>query len=166
MPNVIHHQAVRPSEVFLEIIMKPSDMAHLSIARRIFIFITVLCISLGIAFWAIGAGLVLPFMGVEVLLLYMAYRFGVRHGRKTETLSLSENELIIRKVGFGKKPEAIRLQPYCSHLDLEENPGQYMRLLLQSKGDFVEVGSLLAPEERQLLAETLRSELQKLKGAT
>tara|TARA_B100002003_G_scaffold27808_1_gene23065 strand:- start:1303 stop:1479 length:177 start_codon:yes stop_codon:yes gene_type:complete len=58
------------------------------------------------------------------------------------------------------------LQPYCSHLDLEENPGQYMRLLLQSKGDFVEVGSLLAPEERQLLAETLRSELQKLKGAT
>jgi uncharacterized membrane protein len=29
-------------------------------------------------------------MGVEVLLLYMAYRFGVRHGRKTETLSLSK----------------------------------------------------------------------------
>jgi len=41
-----------------------------------------------------------------------------------------------------------------------------MRLLLQSKGDFVEVGSLLVLEERHLLAETLRSELQKLKGAT
>ena len=89
MPNVIHHQAVRPSEVFLEISMKPRDMAHLSIARRIFIFIAVLCISFGIAFWAVGAEPVLPFMGVEVLLLYMAYRFGVRHGRKTKTLSLS-----------------------------------------------------------------------------
>ena len=152
--------------MFLEIIMKPSDMAHLSIAQRIIIFIAVLCVSLGIVFWAIGAGPVLPFMGVEVLLLYMAYRFGVRHGRKTETLSLSKNELIVRKMGFGKKPEAIRLQPYWSHLYLEENSGQYMRLLLRSKGYFVEAGYLLAPEEHQLLAETLRSELQKLKGAT
>ena len=111
MLDVIHHQADRPSEVFLGIIMKPSDMAHLSIAQRIIIFIAVLCISLGIIFWAIGAGPVLPFMGVEVLLLYMAYRFGVRHGRKTETLSLRKNELIVRKAGFGKKPR--------SHLDLE-----------------------------------------------
>ena len=115
MLDVIHHQADRPSEVFLEIIMKPSDMAHLSIAQRIIIFIAVLCISLGIIFWAIGAGPVLPFMGVEVLLLYMAYRFGVRHGRKTETLSLSKNELIVRKAGFGKKsrshPLATLLEP-------------------------------------------------------
>ncbi|MDP7600237.1 MAG: DUF2244 domain-containing protein [Rhodospirillales bacterium] len=106
MLDVIHHQADRPSEVFLEIIMKLSDMAHLSIAQRIIIFIAVLCISLGIVFWAIGAGPVLPFMGVEVLLLYMAYRFGVRHGHKTVTLSLSKNELIVRKAGFGKKPRS------------------------------------------------------------
>jgi len=165
MLDVIHLQVDRPGEVFLEIVMKPSDLSHLTIARRIFIFIAVLCISLGIAFWAIGAGPVLPFMGIEVGLLYMAYRFGVRHGRKTEILSLSENELIVRKAGFGKKHEAIRLQPYWSHLDLERNPGQYMRLLLRSKGYFIEVGSLLAPKERQLLAETLRLELQKLKGA-
>ena len=111
MLDVIHHQTDRPSEMFLGIIMKPRDMAHLSIAQRIIIFIAVLCISFGIAFWAVGAEPVLPFMGVEVLLLYMAYRFGVRHGRKTETLSLSKNELIVRKAGFGKKPR--------SHLDLE-----------------------------------------------
>tara|TARA_B100000315_G_scaffold231608_1_gene243083 strand:- start:15633 stop:16133 length:501 start_codon:yes stop_codon:yes gene_type:complete len=166
MLDVIQHKTNTPDEVFLEIIMKPSNLAHLSIARRIFIVIAVVCISLGIAFWAIGAGPVLPFVGIEVVLLYAAYRFGVNHGRKSETLSLSENDLIIRKAGFGKKLEAIRLQPYWSHLDLAENPGQHLRLSLRSKGYYIEIGSLLAPDERQLLAETLGSELQKLKGAT
>ncbi len=166
MLDVIHHQAGRPGEVFLEIVMKPSDLAHLTIARRIYIGIAVLCISLGIAFWAIGAGPVLPFMGIEVALLYMAYRFGVRHGRKTESLSLSEDELIVRKAGVGKKREAIRLQPYWSHLDIVEEPGRHARLSLRSKGYTIEIGTLLAPAERQLLAETLRAELQKLKGST
>jgi uncharacterized membrane protein len=162
-----HHDVHRPDEVFLEIIMRPSVMTQLSSVRWILGGIAFVCLALGMTFWSIGAGPVLPFMGIEIALLYAAYRFGVNHGQKIEVLSLSENDLIVRKRGQNKKNnEAIRLQPYWANLELEREHGRHMRLHLRSKGYSIEIGELLAPAERQQLASVLDVELGKLKGVT
>ena len=163
MLEITNHKTYRPEDVFLEIVMRPSTMADLGTVKWILGGIAFVCLSLGLAFWAIGAGPVMPFMVIEVALLFAAYRFGVNQGRKMEVLSLSENELIVRKIGRSR--EAIRMQPYWSTIDLSQEPGQHMQLHLRSKGYYIEVGSLLAPIERQQLADALGRALQKIKGA-
>src|SRR5690606_34391776 len=95
-----------------------------------------------------GAWPVLGFCGLEVLAVWWAFRANYRAARAHETVQLSDDELLIRRVDAKGRAEAVSLKPYWVRLALSKLPDESTRLHVVSHGREVELASQLSPAER------------------
>ena len=100
-------------------------------------------------FLALGAWPVLPFMAVDVGLLWWAFRASYRSGRAYETIVLDADDLTVRKVAADGRERRFRLEPFWARTRLERLPSGDNRLLLASRGVRVTLGQCLSPPERE-----------------
>ena len=119
----------------------------------------------GLVFLLIGAWPVLGFLGLDVLLVYLAFRASYRAARHSERVRLSENELVVERVSPHGATRQWVFQPYWVRVSVEESQGGSNVLTLASHGRTLTIGDFLSPEERVELAAALRRALQPLKGA-
>jgi uncharacterized membrane protein len=121
-----------------------------------------LSFAAGIAFLLIGAWPVLPFFGLDVLLVCVAFRASYCSGRSREEILLTRDELVIRRVAAdGRLVSEIRLNPYWVRLETErDSEGRVIRLRLASHGTRHAVADSLGPTERASLATALSRALQ------
>ena len=68
----------------------------------IFGFIFVVSFGISMAFAAFGAWLVLPFAGLEMLVLFLAFRYIERRSDDYERLTLNGDKLLLERVERGK----------------------------------------------------------------
>jgi uncharacterized membrane protein len=115
------------------------------------------CVSVG--FVLRGAWPVTPFFGVDVLLVYWAFRMNYRSARQSENLRLTENELTLDKINVYGERKRWRFQPFWLRITLEEPDEDSNRLLLTSHGRSVVIGSFLGPGERKKVALSLKDAL-------
>jgi uncharacterized membrane protein len=116
----------------------------------------------GIGFVAAGAWPVMPFFGVDVALLYLAFRCNYRRGRAMETIQLTERRLDVERVSHRGERERWRFQPFWVRVILEErDDGRGRRLLLASHGNSLALGAFLSVPERQDLADSLKAALRR-----
>lgn len=118
----------------------------------------VLALGIGAAFWWLGAPGVLPFAGVELSMLGLAFWLCFRHADDSETLTLVARELSVehrsgRQVERAVfRVEWVRVEPLHGEGSLVELSGQAQRLC---------VGRYLRPELRPALARELRLALRR-----
>jgi uncharacterized membrane protein len=108
---------------------------------------------------------VVPFLGLEVLLLYGAFRLHQRAGNACEAINLTPRALTVRRVDHWGNRTEFRFPPYWLQVNLDEPPTRRSPLELRSHGDSLTIGSFLLPEERLRLARSLRRELARLSAA-
>jgi len=143
---------------------------HTSLSPNSFVVLMVaLCIvsfGAGAAFMLAGAWPVLGFFGLDILLVYYAFRVSYQRSRMYETVRLTENELAVEKVD--PKGRAVRweFQPYWLRVGIEETPRRDATLTLRSHGKTLEIGAFLTPEEKRDVARALEIELRRLRGQT
>jgi uncharacterized membrane protein len=119
--------------------------------------IAVLSCGIGAAFAWLGAWLVLPFAGLEVLALAAAFLLNGRHAADYERFALREGKLVLeiceaeRLARYEFQPARVRLR--------ERVRGPEYRLLLCSGASEIEIGRHWDSERRQVLAQQLRREL-------
>ncbi len=135
---------------------------HRSLGRRGF-FILIGCVALinfgaGIAFWLAGAWPVLGFCGLEVLLLWLAFRYSYAQARAREFVILDGASLTIRRISARGLQKQWQLQPYWVRVECDDEPDSH-RLTLWSHGRGFNLGQFLSPAERLELAEALRDAL-------
>lgn len=118
----------------------------------------------GLAFALMGAWPVLGFFGLDVLLIYVAFKASYRSGRMHETLRLTESALVVERVGPGRRHQSWRFQPYWLRVEMDDPPEHRSQLVLASHGRRLAVGAFLAPEERLELALALRAALERLRS--
>ncbi len=102
----------------------------------------------GLRFLALGAWPVLPFMAIDVALLWWAFRASYRSGRAYETVRLDAFDLTVRKVAANGRERRFRLEPFWARARLEDLPSGDNRLSLVSRQVRVTVGHCLSPPER------------------
>jgi uncharacterized membrane protein len=146
-----------PSPIF-QAELKP----HRSLGRRGF-FLLILGVALvnfaaGLAFWIAGAWPVMGFCGLEVLLLWLAFRFSYAQARAREYVILDRSSLTIRRISARGQQQQWQLQPYWVRVECDDEPDSH-RVMLWSHGKGLSVGSFLSPGERLELAESLREAL-------
>ncbi|MFL2688551.1 MAG: DUF2244 domain-containing protein [Alphaproteobacteria bacterium] len=127
---------------------------------RILMFVAsggALCI--GIAFLVIGAWPVLGFGGIEILFLYIAFRFNYRAGRAYEKLCLTRDTLEITRVSPYGKAQKWTMEPSWLQVLMDEPPLHHSKLRLRSHGKSLIIGTFLTPEERLEVAIALRKAL-------
>lgn len=115
----------------------------------------------GFAFFLIGAWPVVGFFGLDLALIYWAFRKNYADARVYETVEVSSTDLVVHRVVKGRVPSIWRVSPYWVRIFLEapdEIDGYETcgRLILSAHGEQLEIGSFLAPAEKRSFAEALR----------
>ena len=108
------------------------------------------------AFLIHGAWPVLGFFGLDLLLLYAAFRASYRSGRMRERIFLSADDLhVIREDQKGRR-QRFSFNPYWVRVHLDRRHDDDCELSLQSHGRKLVIGAFLSPEERISLGEEIR----------
>ena len=143
-PPILHYQTVlRPHRS-----LPPRGFFFLMLAIAGVSFVT------GVAFVMMGAWPVTGFFGLDVLLLYGAFRLSYRSGRVRETLRLEGDDLTVERVSVRGEVRSWRFQAFWLRLLLIEQGPERNRLLLRSHGRELAIGGFLnAAERRELAAE-------------
>jgi len=140
---------------------------HRSLSRSGFITImsilAVMNFSAGLIFLRQGAWPILAFCGLDVAIVYWAFRSNYRAARAYETVQLSEDELLIRRVDQRGHVKRVSLQPYWAKLDMVEEHDGATHLFVRSHGRGYELARVLSPAERASFARALQDALDRLK---
>lgn len=129
-------------------------------------FIVSVSVSVGVYFWSLGAWPVFGFFGLEVFLIYGAFRLNYRYGRRFEKLAMRDNQLVFSQVSpMGTERDWV-FDPFWVRVKLErfgQSNEEIGNLILSSHGKYVSVGAFLSPDERAGLAASLQLSLSGLR---
>ncbi|TWT14826.1 DUF2244 domain-containing protein [Reyranella sp. CPCC 100927] len=143
---------------------------HRSLSRRGFrLLITVLLVAnllIGLPIFLLGAWPVIGFMGLDVALVIVLFRLNYKSGRLTETLTLTDDALIVTRIDPEGLVEESRLDAYWLRVEMDDPPEHESRLTLISRGNRLVVGRFLTPDERLEVAKALRTAIAGVKAPT
>ena len=128
--------------------------------RWVVIVIAVPVLGIGAAFAWLGLYWVLPFAGLEVLVLWMCFRLMALRDGDFERLSLDGTRLLLER-SEGGKPYRLELNRFWTRARLQCAWGEHScRLVLCSHGRDYEFGRHLSDAARRELARQLQARLQ------
>jgi uncharacterized membrane protein len=113
---------------------------------------------IGLPMYLLGAWPVLGFMGLDVWLLYWLFQRSYLDARRSETLTLTDRELIVDRIAPDGEREQHRLDAYWLRVEDGE------RLVVVSRGNRVVIGRFLSPGEREAVGEQLKAALAALRS--
>ena len=138
---------------------------HRSLNRTGFVvlmaFLSVVSFAAGLAFLLMGAWPVFGFFGLDVLVIYWAFRINFRRARASEEIRVTPSELRVRRVSHRGHVVEFVLNPLWVQLD-QKIHAEYgiEKLYLLSKGRRVAIASFLGPDEKASFAKALTAALQ------
>ncbi len=113
---------------------------------------------IGLPMYLLGAWPVMGFMGLDVWLLWYMFQRSYLDARRSETLTMTDRDLVIERHSPDGEREEHRLDAYWLRVELGE------RLVLVSRGNRIVVGRFLSPGERERLADELKAAHARLRG--
>ena len=141
---------------------------HRSLSPRGFL-ILMLCLGAvsfvsGVVFVSMGAWPVCGFFGLDVLLVYVAFRANFRAARAYEEVTITASELTVRKVSQRGGVREWTLNPLWVRLEriVHEEFG-IERLFLVSQGRRLSIAGCLGAHEKKSLAKALSAALGEAK---
>src|SRR5215470_2363126 len=115
----------------------------------------------GMLFLVLGAWPVFGFFGLDVLLLYWAFRLNYRHANAYEQVTVTPSSLKVRKVSHLGRVREWVLNPLWVRLDkVELEEFGIDRLFLISRGKKLTIASFLGPDEKASFAKELGDALR------
>ena len=116
-------------------------------------------VVLGGYFFSMGAWPVLGFCGLDIFLVWLAFKLSYRQGRLRERVRLTEKEMWVARVLPSGHETRWRLQPYWTQVEIDRPVGHESQVRVISKGKTLILGAFLSPEERGRFAEALAGAL-------
>jgi uncharacterized membrane protein len=152
-------------DIFFERVLLP----HRSLPPRGFhlmmLLLGLVSMAVGIGFVSIGAWPICGFFGLDVGLLYLAFRLSYRSARQREVLRLAADDFTVERVDVYGERLTWRFQPFWLRVVLEERPDESNRLLIASHGRSLVIGDFLGAPMRRELAASLRAALSRWRAA-
>jgi uncharacterized membrane protein len=149
----------------LERVLSP----HRSLPPRGFYILMValaaISLAVGVGFVTVGAWPVIGFFGLDVALVYSAFRLNYRGARQRETLRLAGDAFTVERVSARGERRVWRFQPFWLQVILEERVDESNRLLVTSHGRSLIIGDFIAPAARRELAVAIKDALKRWRDA-
>lgn len=137
----------------------PERQFRLMIAGVALIFLL-----MGVRFLFLGAWPILPFMAVDLALLWWALRASYRSGRESEHLRLDGDGLELVRVAAHGATRRTRLEARRARVELERLGENENRLWLRADGERHRLGSFLSPAERVDVAQVIEAGLARYRA--
>jgi len=118
-------------------------------------------VLIGVPMYLLGAWPVAGFLGLDVALLWFLFQRSYVDARRSESLVLTDRELIVERLSPYGDHEEYRLDAYWLRVELDKNAE---RLAAASRGSRIVLGRFLSPGERRQLADDLEAAHARLRG--
>ena len=118
----------------------------------------------GMVFLMAGAWPIFGFFGLDVLLVYWAFRINYRAARAYEEVMVTPSELRVRKVSHRGKVAEWSLNPLWVRIDRDTHEEFGIeRLFLVSRGRRLLIAGFLSPPEKESFADALAAAIGEAK---
>ncbi|MBK3661629.1 DUF2244 domain-containing protein [Bradyrhizobium diazoefficiens] len=115
----------------------------------VMLFLSVVSFVTGIAFLMMGAWPVFGFFGLDVLVIWWAFKVNFRAARASEEIVVTPTELRVRRVSYRGQVAEWTFNPLWVRLDQEVDEDFGLEhLYLISRGRRIQIAGFLGPEEK------------------
>jgi uncharacterized membrane protein len=144
-----------PGETLFDAVLYPNR----SLPNAGFLAVMAIVISanilFGIYFFSIGAWPVIGFCGLDVFLVWLAFKLSYRQGRLKERVIIREGDMRVSRVLPSGHESRWRLQPHWARVVIDREGQHEARVRVVSRGRSLVLGAFLAPEERVAFGRSL-----------
>lgn len=119
---------------------------------------------IGMVFMQIGAlpvvGPVVGLFGLDIALIYLAFRLNYYAARQREEITVSREQLLIRQVSASGRIRAYQFNPFRTrfHITRKDDIG-IIQMQLHSDGRALDIGRFLPPDDRENFASAFSNAL-------
>ena len=138
---------------------------HRSLSPKGFVILMSIIVGLnltvGMFFYVIGAWPVVGFMGLDVALIWWAFRANFADARRAEHIEITSDELVLRCLAEDRPALEQRFARRWVRVELEEDRERELvgPLYLRFGGKRMEIASFLGAQERLSFASALKAAL-------
>lgn len=146
-----------------------------SLSRKGFVLVMlalgVLAFTIGLGFFLMGAWPVVGFMGLEILVVWLAFKMNYRAAKRRQHLTATARELTIENVSPAGERESTSLPTSWVQVEMtpREEPElksrERQKVVVRSHGKTAEIGAFLHPAETPKLAREVRRMVDRAKDA-
>jgi uncharacterized membrane protein len=134
----------------------------IGISRVIFLAsISFICGGIAIVFYFYGAYLILPFAGIEIAILFIAFYLSFNWSSRKEIIYISQEIVKIEK-GINKAEYLWEEFRTFTSFQITKDSNKLLRLSFRSKGDDVIVGDFLNEDDKNILINEVRNIIEEL----
>ncbi|MEQ1488387.1 MAG: DUF2244 domain-containing protein [Methylotenera sp.] len=150
-----------------KVIARPNNSLSPSDGVKLLAVMAVVALVIALSFARIGAWLVLPFAGLEILAFAYAFYYVHLHSSDFESITIEEDRVIVEKRNY-KEFSTTVFQRYWAQInvrDVEDKNGANGKsgLFISSHGNEVEFGrNFINDEQRTILARELKQKLKNI----
>lgn len=149
------------AELFLDAQVRPNRSLPNPGFVALMTALILISFTAGIAFMMMGAWPVLGFFGLDIALIWLAFKLSYRDGRRLETIQVTAEEIrVARRYPTGHQT-AFRLPSAWTRVELAGAGEADVQARLTAMGKSLIIGSWLSPKEREGLAKAVRDALDK-----
>src|SRR3954462_14612341 len=153
-----------PSPMLFSALLTPHRSLNRTGFVALMVFLTAVSFVTGVVFTLMGAWPVFGFFGLDVLVIWWAFRINFRRGNATEEITVTPSELRVRRVSHRGHVVEWVLNPLWVRLDQKTHAEFGIeKLYLVSRGRRVSVASFLGADEKASFAKALTAGLQAAK---
>ncbi|KQT64522.1 MULTISPECIES: DUF2244 domain-containing protein [unclassified Aureimonas] len=129
------------------------------------LFLGVVSLATGLGFVAKGAWPVFGFFGLDVALVYIAFRASYRSARAREEVEISRLDLSIRKIAPDGAVREVHYNPFWARFQVQRHEEiGITRMAVAGEGRATEIGTFLNPDDRESFALAFNRALLTAKG--
>ncbi|MES2500348.1 MAG: DUF2244 domain-containing protein [Pseudomonadota bacterium] len=149
-----------------KIIARPNNSLSPENSLKLIVVLAIIAFMVALGFTHVGAWLVLPFAGLELLAFSYAFYYVYLHSSDFESIAIEEDKIIVEKRSF-KKTSVTEFQRYWTQVNVRNIRGKgsvgKSGLFISSHGKEVEFGKhFINDEQRVALARELKQKLKSI----
>ena len=143
-------------------LLRPTRSMTWPQAKRCILLIAIFCLSIGILFAGYGLPLVMPFSGLEVVAVAVAFYLVLRDGERQELVRFDGGQLVI-ETGTQQLDQRVEFNRFWVRVELKRSRYRYhpTRLYVGTHGRAIELGHFLTDSERETFSRLLINALKK-----
>ena len=117
------------------------------------VFLFVILTGTGILFYSIGAWPVVGFCGLDLLLIWWAFKVNYRAAKAYEEVEVSRTTLRVRQVDPRGRERNHEFNPFWTRFNVDRHDEiGITRMAVRSKDEEISIGSFLNPDDRESFA--------------
>ena len=123
--------------------------------------ITLVCGGIAVIFYFLGAALILPFAGLELSILFIAFYLSFKWSSKKEKIYISQDIVKVER-GANKAEYSWKEFRTFTYFKIKKEKDKTIRLSFRSKGQDIVIGEFLNEDDKKILRDEITSIIESL----